>query len=653
MHKTQFIIYILLLFFIAGCAEKKVVTDPPRPDLQQRASQAWEARDHSTAQKLYSRLLQEFDLEKEDEALAWQRLAVSAGENRDYQKSRQALDKWAALNPGAEKKWQWHYYYSGALKETETEQKYVRYLQSLYTDDSRPFELRLQAAMNLAEHHLDSQRYLETMDVLKNIYHLAYTDEQKAWIEEFSSKFFLEMDLEELESASEFMDRDQKLYFPDNLFWWSYLISRLQDDHDQWQSLRPRMIELARQSELVDRAPLNNIIKKWEEKLGKPAPVMALLLPLSDDYSSVGWKIMRGAGLAHWDLLSSGLEVKVKTINTNNPGWIEELKQMQNVSLAGGPLSGRDWDRILEKDLHREMVFLTFLPSMEEEGSQGWRFFPSARDQVRSLIELGIQEMDINNFAVMYPEEDFGRSYAETFWEEARNMDAEVKGIQSYPTDDHSSWNRIVSSFLDITDPTDPFLDPEPGFEAVFIPDTLSRAQGLIPQFFYFNVDHLVFLGPMLWYQGYSPGTLEQQFFSLALSCGAWNSHNPSPPARKLSKGLEDTLQGEADLWVALGYDFVRFASRLEDMPSPENSDEVNRILSGNEFNSWSMAPINWDAKGKASQDLFVFRMDRHELLPADPEALKWTIEARQQRRAMWLERLREQKREEESQQMQ
>ena len=649
MHKTLFITTLLILFFIAACAEKRVVTDPPRPDLQQRAAQAWEAQDHPAAQELYSRLLEEFELEEDKEVTAWKRLAVSAGENRDYHRSMQALENWAALDPGAQEKWRWHYHYSVSLKATETEQKYVRYLQDLYTDESRPFELRLQAAMNLAQHHLDSRRYPDGMDVLRNIYQFAYTDEQKARIEEAGGRLFSRMDLDTLARASEFMDTYQKLYFPDNIFWWSYLTTRLQEDHDQWQSLRPRMLEIARQSELVNPKPLESTLEKWEEKLGRPAPVMALLLPLSDDYSSVGWKIMRGAGQAHWDLLSSGLEVRVKTINTNNPGWIEELQQMQNVSLVGGPLSRRDWDRILENDLHREMVFLTFLPSVEEEGSQGWRFFPSARDQVRSLLELGIQEMDIQNFAVMYPEEDFGRSYAETFWEKARDMDAEVKAFQSYPTDDHASWNRIVSSFLDITNPNDPFLDPDPGFEAVFIPDTLDRAQGLIPQFFYYNVDHLVFLGPMLWYQGYSPGTLEQQFFSLALSCGAWNGYAPSDPARKLNQGLEDSLQGEADFWVALGYDFVRFASRLGNMPSPGNNDEVNSILAGNDFNSWSMAPISWDEKGSATQELFVFQMDRHDLQPADARRLQWVIESRKQRRAMWLERLREQKREERS----
>ncbi len=646
MHKTRFIIALLLLFFIAACAEKKVVTDPPRPDLQQRAAQAWEAEDHPAAQDLYSQLLEEFELEEDHEIMAWKRLAVSAGENREYRQSMQALEKWAQMDPEAADKWKWHHYYSMALKETETEQKYVRYLQNLYRDESRPVELRLKTALTLAEHHLESQRYPEGMDVLRDIRQFAYTDEQKVWIEEAGSRLFLKMDLEELEKAAEFMDREKKLHFPDNLFWWSYFHARLQDDNDQWESLRPGMIEIARQSELVYRTPFNKVLEKWEEKLGKPTPVMALLLPLSDSYSSVGWKVMRGAGQAHWDLLSNGLDVRVKTINTNNPGWIEELKKLQNVSLAGGPLSGEAWEKIREADLHREMVFLTFLPTMEEEGSQGWRFFSSAGDQVRALLKIGTQEMDIENFAVMYPEEDFGRSYAETFWEKARDMDAQVQGIQSYPTDDHASWNRIVSSFLDITDPNDPFLDPDPGFEAVFIPDTLSRAQGLIPQFFYFNVDHLVFMGPMLWYQGYSPGTLEQQFFSLALSCGAWNSHNPSPPARQLSEGLEDSLQGEADFWVALGYDFVRFASRLGNMPSPEDNDEVNRILSGNEFDSWSMAPINWDDEGKASQDLFVFRMDRHELQPVEPEAMKWTIESRKQRRAMWLERLREQERE-------
>ncbi|WP_291323122.1 hypothetical protein [Desulfonatronospira sp.] len=642
------IIYALVLFLLAGCAGKRVIPDdPPRPDLQHRAAQAWDRGEHIHAQDMYTRLLDKFELEKEKEVQAWKRLAISAGKNRDYRTCLQSLQNWARLDPAAENTWQWHHYHSLAIRNLESEQHYVRYLDRLIWDEDVFFDIRLNAARKLTEHHLDSRRYQEAAQTLTNIYGLAFTDEQRAGLEKFGARLFLNMELQELRDAASFLDHEKKLFFPYNLFWWAYHNQRLQEDTDRWQSIRPVLQEIARESQLVDRRALTEDLDRWEKKLGKPSPEIALLLPLSHQYSNVGWKVMRGAGLAHWDLLTSGTEVRVNTINTNNPGWLDELKQMDNVSLAGGPLSRQDWDSIREAGLHEEMVFLTFLPSMEKEGSQGWRFFPSARDQVRSLLQFSTKGMNIRNYAVLYPEEDFGRAYAETFWEEARGKDVQVKGMMSYPTDDHAGWNRIVSSLLGTSASTSRYLSPDPGFDAVFIPDTLGRAQGLVPRFFYFNAEHLVFLGPMLWYQGYEPETLEQQFFTLALSTGAWDSHSRLEPAMELITGLRDTLQGEADFWVALGYDFVRFASRLGDMPLPGDNEKVNRILSHNRFNSWSMAPISWDSYGKASQDLFVFQMDSHQLQPADPESLQWMIESRKQRRAMWLERIRGQQRQE------
>ncbi len=652
MRYTPIILLLaLFLVFLSACAEKKVVPeDPPRPALEQEAAHAWESQDFQRSQELYSQILEDYELEPDKKKLALRRLAVSAYENRDPEMALQASERWAKADPKIQEKQKWHEVYSWALKETQPEHTYIRYLEELYSDPDKPFALTHPAARELAEIHLKHNRYPEATSVLQEIYGQARTESQKRELEEFVLNRFLELDLKELEKAVPFMEEEKKLVFPHNIFWWAYYQARLEEDDSLWTSLHPQLREIAGQSELVHREPMLSQLEKWESDLGKPVPKIALALPLSGHHSSVGWDVLRGAGQAHWEMLKQDTRIQVKTINTNQPGWLDKLSQMENLSFVGGPLSLHKWGEIREHGLHKEVPFLTFMPSLEEEGKEGWRFFSSPQDQIRALLDLTIQELEITNFAIMYPEEDFGRTYAEIFWNKAQDREVDIKGVQNYPPDQPSQWNHIVSSFLGTSDLQDPWLNVDSEFQAVFIPDSLSRAQGLIPEFFYFNHDHLVFLGPMLWYQAHSPNNLEQQFFSLALSSGGWNNYNPDPRSRQLAQKLEETAQGEANFWTALGYDFVRFSARLGDMPAPQEHEEINQILAENNFDAWSMAPIRWDESGRAFQDLYVFHMDRDQLRPADSDRVKWAMEFRKHQRDMWIKKLQEQEEEKQEQ---
>jgi len=644
MKKTAILITGILLLLLAGCAEKKVILDHTKAGVQERAAQAWRNENYPLSQQLYTRLLNEFELRQDQQLMAWQRLAVSSHRNQDYQTALQALDQWADLNPRALDQWKWHYIYAQALRKTRDEQEYLHYLEELYRNHDKPLDLRCEAALNLIQHYFQGREYHQAMAVLEYLYSVAETDDEKLKLENISLEFFENLGLQELEQVRLDMDREKQLLFPYNVFWWTFYLEKLKDDHSRWGELRPELFEIAEQSELVHRDPWLGTMKQWKAELGRPASEITLLLPLSGQYSSVGWKILRGAGLAHFDMQMNGMDVRIKTINTDEPKWLERLGRMDTLSLVGGPLSRQNWEKIKEEELNSELVFLTFLPSLEQEGVQGWRFFPSPGDQVRALLEKTIHAMGITDFAVMYPEDDFGRTFSETFMSEAQKQGARIRGMQSYPPDDPARWNQIVSSFLKTKSQQDPLVGSSPSFQAVFIPDTLSRAQGLIPQFFYFDQDHLVFLGPMIWYQAYKPDTLEQQFFSLALASGAWNSESSNPRAMSLRQSLDRTAQEKTDFWVALGYDFVRFAARIGELPSPENPDEVNRILANNNFRDWSMAPVSWDEQGRAFQELFVFQMDREKLTPADAEQLIHIVDFRKQRRAIWLERLREKK---------
>ncbi len=99
-----------------------------------------------------------------------------------------------------------------------------------------------------------------------------------------------------------------------------------------------------------------------------------------------------------------------------------------------------------------DRAFFTFLSSLGdmEEGKDAWRFFTSRNDEVRSLVRLAVEELNIKDLAIFYPEEKFGRTMAETFYREAYPLGGRIKGMQSYPSRNLKQWGKRVGKLLDV-----------------------------------------------------------------------------------------------------------------------------------------------------------------------------------------------------------
>ncbi|MFW6036589.1 MAG: penicillin-binding protein activator [Desulfonatronovibrio sp.] len=644
MSSTRTIILLLCLFVIFACAEKKTIPEPPpsEPSLMEQAADYWNKKDYSASQDLYRKLASQPDLTQRQELIIWQRLAVSAFKNGDYESALPALEKWAELDRRAKQSWEWHEMFSVSLKKTVGRNIYSRYLNDLLQDLQAPYELRKNAALALAGFHFEEGRYPESMSILENIYARADSTGRKKELEQELSTYLEQFTTDELMSARAFLDQEKTHYFPWNVFLWSLYSRQLKNDPSRWESLGPLLDTLSRQGKFADQEPYARQFEIWLEEFGRPVREIAMLLPLSGQFSSSAWKILRGAEVAHWEMLQDKSRIKIRIINTNHERWLEKLQAMDSVSIVGGPLSGNTWKEITESGLNREKIFFTFLPSIDDEGSKGWRFFASPEDQVRVMIDKAVFDLGFTDFAIFYPEDDFGRAYAQVFWKEAVKKGARISGLQSYPRNEPERWNNIVASFLDITDTGQSHKNISPEFQAVFIPDSLSKAKGLLPQFFYFDQNQLVFMGPMLWSQAFSPDSLEQQYFSLSMTTGAWLAEDMPEGADRLQSGMNKTFQSQPDLWAALGYDFIRFIENLNNLPSPEQNEEINKQLAAVNFQGWSMAPVSWDKQGRASQDLYVLQINKDKLSRADMNYYNSLIQIRKARKHQWMEKLRE-----------
>jgi hypothetical protein len=92
-----------------------------------------------------------------------------------------------------------------------------------------------------------------------------------------------------------------------------------------------------------------------------------------------------------------------------------------------------------------------------------------------------------------------------------------------------------------------------------------------------------------------------------------------------------DGGDGEADLWAALGYDFVRFSALVGGGQS--SAEAFNQALAEAATRMpWSLAPMHWDA-GRVSQDMFLFQPTASGMVLADVEKMRQAREKRQARR--------------------
>ena len=618
LHPSSFIL-ILLLLSLAACAPRKVI--PPLPS--QNAS-----------------------LIQKDEQ-TWKRLALNSIRNKKYTQALAALEHWASLSPQVKNTWSWQKAYIQAMKQTSPEPVYEKYLSRLIVDTKYPFSLRLNGGYILARHYLAQKKYSQALQVYKELYEQVKDSALKKKLETDLDTLLKQLPLPELEIIKSHLNQEKSTEFPQYIVFWNYYIQKLKTDaaaaNSSWPAIYTSLKNILQNASLADPEPFLAELNFWEKKLGRPARTVGLALPLSGPYSAIGWKILRGAGLAQWSLLQKGVQIKIKTINTDAPDWQNQITNEKEALIFGGPLLKQNWEALSLTDKNSyKRPFFTFLSTIEQEGEAGWRFFPGPEDQVRALIKKVLLDLNCTNLAILYPEEDFGRKMSRIFWEEATKLGGKITGLKSYPPDQPTKWGKVVASFLNIKDRDDPLQNPDPDFQAVFIPDSLSRASAIIPQFFFYDENRLVFLGPMLWTQGLNPHELEIHYFSLALVPGAWWPENREAKVILLKKLLEQTAQGEPDFWVALGFDFIRFSAMLTSLLSDTwQPAKLNQILAGLQGMDWTMAPISWDEHGQASQELFVFQLSNSGLIPANMTTIEAKIKFRKKRRALKLEQLR------------
>jgi len=320
---------------------------------------------------------------------------------------------------------------------------------------------------------------------------------------------------------------------------------RLFPDHDELETAMALMEEL-RSILLVDRFSIGCI------------------LPLSGPYGTFGNRALMGIELALNQFNAQPHVDPVQLLIKDSKGDPNEaVRALESLALKNyvigviGPMITSESAAIKAQALKVPIMTLTQKPGITRLGDYIFRNFLTLSLQVKAIVAYAVQELGIKKFAILYPEERYGISFMNRFWDELVAHGAEIVGVESYgvdQTDFADAIKKLVGLYyprpeepveedsLDQTEvpleflpaghrearppigeagraragwsATTPLTDqppeeeeeeekePEPiiDFGAVFIPDTFEKICLIAPQFPYYDVANALLLGTNLWH---------------------------------------------------------------------------------------------------------------------------------------------------------
>lgn len=609
---------VLLVFcalFLAGCAAARLgvpsaesVNLLATPQLQAEADKAFAKRDWARSELYYDRLL-----------------------------ARAALDAWAKADKKALDDWQWHDLNIRSLAALGKQAGLEEQRAWLAGRKDVPWDVRERSALAFFDVFFAAGNERQALQALGDGYRLAPDATSRAALEqEFQARVSRlgDRDLKRLAQAA---PPETRSAFPSALVEFE-LARRASKDKEDWAENWRAMRSVLAASQLESKDVLGRELRELEKKRGVPRSGVALALPLSGRFAEVGQKIARGAAVAQWALANAGQDVEVRVVNTDAPGWPGRLGGLPgHFHVVGGPVQTESLKEMEAAGLNSRRAFFAFVPSLGDlrEGSQAWRFFPSARDQARAAASLAVDSLGIRNVAVLAPEEKFGRLMAGLFTEEVAARGGRVVATESYPPADHPEWGKSVARLLRVPFKSSGGIAPRADFGAVYLPDGWSQAQALIPNFFFHESSYLVFLGPEMWSRALDESRdLEEQYYRITACPGAWSAETAA--AKTLQAALDEHGLGAADFWVAQGHDFVRFALALG-LSEGAGAGEVNARLSQMSGFDYSLAPFSWSADGQARQELYLFQPAKDGKITADPAQMRENISRALARRERWI----------------
>ena len=384
-------------------------------------------------------------------------------------------------------------------------------------------------------------------------------------------------------------------------------------------------------SDFLDRFPKHELTGKARDRIkalkaaGYGGEIrIGCLLPLSGKYADFGERALNGIELAVSlaGYTAEGEAPSVRLIVADTGSSPEKAVQgvqkldARRVAIILGPLATAESAARAAQDAGIPMIAFTQAGGLPQIGGYVFRNFITPEMQVKRLADYAAGSIDIDRFAVLYPDEPYGRTFMNLFWDALLAHEASVTGLEKYNpehTDFSASIKKLVGLYYEVpediakeqpegpvqsrepsffdklwgtedadgdedeADPSDETdlsgmfdrlvkkalaeeeegPDPIVDFRAVFIPDSPEKAGLILPQLAYYDVDNVYCLGTNLWHSRRLI-QMAQKHAQTAVFPSGFFAESPAAPVQTFVEAFESVYERKPEFIGAIGYDTAR-----------------------------------------------------------------------------------------------
>jgi ABC-type branched-subunit amino acid transport system substrate-binding protein len=259
---------------------------------------------------------------------------------------------------------------------------------------------------------------------------------------------------------------------------------------------------------------------------------VGLALPLSGPYAGFGKSVLRAVsvGLGIFDPEPGAFEVIVRDTRGQPEQASEAIHDLigEDVKVIIGPLrsvtslAAAPW----AERARIPILTLASRPDVSYMGDYVFRLGIDSQAQAAALAECAVDQLDYKTFAVLYPNDDYGRGFKNAFWDSVEERGGEIVGVEGYAAgavDMQAEIRKLVGLYYmtdeerqlvtrrdrllkrrlqneeELADPNLAELPPYVDFDALFIPDVASKVGLVLPQLRFYDVRDVTYMGPRDW----------------------------------------------------------------------------------------------------------------------------------------------------------
>ena len=617
MKLKHIFISLFAVMFLTACAAKPGVAPDSLPaesgeELFSRAEKLFDARAYDEAGALYDEYFSRY-ADNPLAAAALMKIGIIHALAGDYDKARAAYRKIISDYPS-----------SSFVPDALVEDLFTYFQEKRYQDVIQLTPDILQridsSAHILRTYALLGDTYMVMGSPVDAIDYYARAREYATAVEQEAVTVKLQEAIARLDSA----DIAILINHPDENLPMDYLMFQLGLNYAMEEKYDDALTILA---EFIDRYPEHDnriLVESLIEEIKKNAVfnryTIGCLLPLSGPYEVFGNRALKGIELALAQFSSQSgtppINIIVKDTGADPDKTMMALQELYHDQVAAilGPIVTSEIAGREAQQMGIPIITFTQKDNIAEIGDKVFRNFITPM-QVQAIASFTVQSLGLSRFAILYPDETYGLTYMNLFWDKLLDLGGTVVGVESYKpnqTDFMDPIKKLVGIYYEIPGDLKPENDPdiaseddeasgqaneqalkdddeeaqeekkepEPivDFDAVFIPDSPGKVGQIVPQLAYFDVKDVYLIGTNLWHSD-SLLKIADQYVQGAVMPDGFFAESTSPKVQEFVKVFEQTYQETPDFVAAVVYDSAMILFNVVSRPHIRYRTEIRDEL--------------------------------------------------------------------------